>query len=84
MCFAGSSGVGCATKSCPHNCGGNAGTCANGVCICNEGWGGEYCLERLCPGGPRTGLGRGLGSPGPGAISGCNFLHNVHAEHDHE
>ena len=51
ICYARYGGASCATKMCPHNCGGNAGTCSDGVCICSEGWGGEYCLERLCPGG---------------------------------
>ncbi|XP_067001504.2 multiple epidermal growth factor-like domains protein 8 [Anabrus simplex] len=34
--------------SCPNNCSSH-GTCADHICVCDEGWGGKDCSRELCP-----------------------------------
>eukprot|EP00941_MAST-03F_sp_MAST-3F-sp1_P004903 g4903.t1 len=35
-------------KGCRISCGEN-GTCVSGECKCDDGWGGKYCTEKVCP-----------------------------------
>jgi len=58
-------------RVCPSNCSGH-GECLNGICRCNEGWGGESCSTQLppCPLGFETASGH-VGLPDRSQAATC-------------